>query len=468
MGEPESDTASERPSSKGQRLSQLLPHLFVVASCDQPLAGGSRHALHRIDVVTLGRGESRSVRRRTESGLEYLVLALPGRQVSATHARLSRAGARWIIEDCESTNGVYVNGERTARADLADGDVIEVGRTVLLFRAMVPTPAGTAADVDTHEVIAAGCGLATLMPALAREVASFANVARSALPLLLVGEAGTGKEVLARAAHALSGRVGSLVAVNCGAIAESLQQGQLFGHMRGSFSGAIRDEVGLVRAADKGTLFLDEIGDLPPSSQAALLRVLQEGEVHPIGATRPIRLDLRVLAATNRPLDRLIETGQFRSDLHSRLNGYTYPLTPLRARMGDLPLLLGALLPRIAPREGTDTTFTPAAVRAILRHRWPLNVRELQQALARAVVLAQGERIDESHLPPEVVSGTKPTPPRSPGDEESSEEALRHQLRSLLDLHEGNVSEVARSMGKARMQIHRWMKRFELEAKRGN
>jgi transcriptional regulator with GAF, ATPase, and Fis domain len=418
--------------------------------------------------VTIRRGDARAAQRRTQSGLRHLIVTLPGRQLSATHARVIRVGARWAIEDCQSTNGVFVNGVRVAHADLADGDVIEVGRVVLLFREMLPTPPGTASDLDTSEVAGVACGLATLMPALARDAAMFVSAARSDLPLLLVGETGTGKEVLARAAHDLSGRTGPLVAVNCGAIAESLQQGQLFGHVRGAFSGAVRDEIGLVRASDKGTLFLDEIGDLPPSSQSALLRVLQEREVQPIGATRPIKVDLRVLAATHRPLARLADAGQFRSDLYARLNGYTHAVTPLRDRLGDLPLLLAAILPRAAPGGGTGTTFAPSAVRAMLRYGWPRNVRELHQALSRATVVAQGGRIHESHLPPEIVSGTRPAAATVIGDDDRADEALRRQLIALFEQHRGNVSEVARSMGKARMQIHRWMKRFELAPKRGD
>jgi DNA-binding NtrC family response regulator len=460
----EVDTASEVESARGLRVSPLLPHLFVVLSCDKPLDGGARYALDGVDEVVIGRGDSRGAKRRTEAGLAHLTLTLPGRQLSATHARLVRFGARWSLEDCHSTNGVSVNGERVERAVLADGDIVELGRTVLLYREAIPTPSGTPADLDKRDLAHSHEGLATLLPNLAREFAALANVARSRLPLLLLGETGTGKEVLARGVHGMSGLAGPLVPVNCGAIPESLLEGQLFGHVRGAFSGAIRDEVGLVRSADRGTLFLDEIGDLPASSQAALLRVLQEGEVQPVGATRAVKVDIRVLAATHRPLAQLAESGQFRSDLYARLNGYAHEVPPLRARIEDLAVLIPALLPRVAPSGADALTMAPASVRALIRYHWPLNVRELQQALGRAVVLAQGERIDLSHLPREIAAAGETTKKAAAiTEEERRDEELRRQLIGLLDAHKGNVSEVARAMGKARMQIHRWMKRFEIE-----
>ena len=260
--------------------------MFVVLSCDKPVDGGARHALDRVDEVTIGRGEARSSKRQTVGGLTHLALEVPGKQLSGTHARMMRVGTRWTLEDCHSTNGVHVNGARVERAVLADGDVIELGRTIFLYREAVATPPATPRDLDTRELAHSHAGFATLLPALAHDLAALTNVARSALPLLLLGETGTGKEVLAQAVHEISGRTGPLVPVNCGAIPETLLEGQLFGHVRGAFSGAVRDEIGLVRAAENGTLFLDEIGDLPATSQAALLRVLQEGEVQPVGATR--------------------------------------------------------------------------------------------------------------------------------------------------------------------------------------
>ena len=463
--EADATTVSDgKTGEEGRGTAPLAQYLFVVLSCDRPLEGGARHALAHVDEVVFRRSEARTFDRKIVKGLRQLNVALPGRQLSSTHARLQRVSSRWTVEDCHSTNGTFVNGARIERCVLADGDIIELGRTVLLYREALLTPVGTPHDVDTRELTQLADGLKTLLPAHAHDLTVLQNVARSPLPLLLLGETGTGKEVLARAVHASSARSGPLVPVNCGAIPDSLIEGQLFGHVRGAFSGAVRDEVGLVRSADQGTLFLDEIGDLPASSQAALLRVLQEGEVQPVGSARSVKVDLRVLAATHRPLARLAKAEGFRSDLYARLNGFAHELPPLRERIEDLPILCESLLVRICPTDASAVSFAPQAVTALLRHDWPLNVRELQQTLARAVVVAQGARLDLSHLPRELRRASPPLDDdREISDAERRDDGLRLELIRQLTEHGANVSEVARSMGKARMQIHRWMKRYGLE-----
>jgi transcriptional regulator with GAF, ATPase, and Fis domain len=253
------------------------------------------------------------------------------------------------------------------------------------------------------------------------------------------------------------------VAVNCGALTATLLESQLFGHVRGAFSGALRDEPGLVRAADGGTLLLDEIGDLPLASQASLLRVVQEREVLPVGGVRPSKVDVRIIAATHRPLDQLASRGEFRADLLARLDGFTYALPPLRERREDLGLLVAELLAAAPP--GADVRFTPEAGRALFAYKWPLNVRELQQTLARGVVLSERGVIDCPHLPAAVVRALE-GPARVPAEDTATDGAtdatMRAQLVSLLQDHGGNVSEVARAMGKARIQIHRWAKRWNV------
>ena len=263
--------------------------------------------------------------------------------------------------------------------------------------------------------------------------------------------------------HDLSGRRGAFVAVNCGALTPTLVEALLFGHVRGAFSGATRDEPGLIRSADGGTLFLDEIGDLPSATQAALLRVLQEHEVLPVGSTRPVAVDCRVVCATHRSLDTLVEGGQFRSDLLARIDGFRYPLAPLRDRREDLGLLLAALLPRVARERAAGLTLAAPAARGLYAHGWPGNVRELERCLARAVALAMTERIEPSDL-------ALPAPSLPEVSEiellelDEDQARLRQRLVEELAQHGGNVSRVARSMGKARMQIQRWMRRFGLVA----
>jgi sigma-54 dependent transcriptional regulator, acetoin dehydrogenase operon transcriptional activator AcoR len=284
-------------------------------------------------------------------------------------------------------------------------------------------------------------------------------------------ESGTGKELIARAIHALSKRSGAFVAINCGAIPQSLVETELFGYRKGAFSGASEDRLGMIRAADGGTLFLDEIGDLPPASQAAFLRVLQEREVLPIGATKPVSVDVRLVAATHRPLEELVSKGTFRADLLARISGYTVRLPPLRERREDLGMLIAALLARLAGKNADKVTFSPAAARALFKHHWPLNIRELEKCLETSVVLARGGPILPEHLPDGVRSALQqrtasadPAPEEEPRVLSDEDRARKDELALLLEQHNGNVSAVARAMGKARTQIQRWIRRYGIEA----
>ncbi|HEY0192207.1 MAG TPA: FHA domain-containing protein [Kofleriaceae bacterium] len=263
---------------EGRAAVPSRPYLFVVLHCDRPLAGSSGHDLAELDAVVLGRGAARAARRSTDGAHRQLELCFPGGTVSSRHARLERGPAGWAVVDQGSKNGTFVNGERVPRAVLRDGDLLEIGATLLVYRAALPAPPGDTGDLDSTALAAAPPGLATLIPQLAEPLTALDRIARLPIPVLLLGESGSGKEVLARAVHLLSGRAGAFVAVNSGGIAASLLESQLFGHVKGAFTGAARDEPGFVRAADRGTLFLDEIGDLPLTAQAAFLRVLQRGD----------------------------------------------------------------------------------------------------------------------------------------------------------------------------------------------
>jgi DNA-binding NtrC family response regulator len=463
-GPPRDETLNETPADEGTALARPEAYLIVALESERPLSGSSRHSLRGIDEVSLGRGEERLATREGRR----LDLTLPSRWMSGAHARVVRGPQGWRVEDSGSRNGTLVNGTAAAHVALADGDVIEVGRTLAIFREALHAPPTTALDFDSRRTSFPAPGLRTLIPALAEGVEALVRIAQSLVPVLVRGETGTGKEVTARAVHTLSRRPGAFVAVNCAAIPATLVESQLFGHTKGAFSGATRDEPGFVRAASGGTLFLDEIGDLPASSQAALLRVLQEREVVPVGTTRPLPVDLRIVAATNQPLEALVARGTFRTDLLARLDGFTHTLLPLRERREDIGLLVGDLLGEIAP-EPRSVTLAPEVARALVLYAWPLNIRELGQCLARAAALAAGSRvIERAHLPPAVARVLEGhSVPGSPGPGEPTEgPRLRAQLEGLLGQHEGNVAEVARAMGKARMQVHRWMKRFAIDPKR--
>jgi DNA-binding NtrC family response regulator len=366
-----------------------------------------------------------------------------------------RTPTGWSIEDVGSRNGTHINLKKLASQTLCDGDLVELGRVVLRFRTMT-TPIGKV------ESPLGPLGFSTLVPTLATAMRELTRMAASPLPILLLGETGTGKEVIARGVHDLSGRSGPLIAVNCGALSGTLLDSQLFGHVRGAFTGALRDELGFVRAADGGTLFLDEIGDLPLPAQVAMLRVIQEREVVPVGTTKPVKVDLRIITATHRQLDLSRARGEFREDLYSRLSGHIHHLAPLRDRREDLGMLVATLLPELA--EGDVPRFTADAGRALVTSDWPLNIRQLEQSLARAVMLAEDGVIHARHLITQV--GQSPpgvTPPTGSAPVAESRDPGEAELRALLERTGGNISETARSLGCSRIQVHRWMQRYGLD-----
>jgi transcriptional regulator of acetoin/glycerol metabolism len=448
----ETDTCEAHVSSSKDITA---PHLFVALECSRPAAGAARHSLANIDRVVIGRGPARTSKRSFEDGVRTLSLFLPDRRLSAQHASLVRHGSSFVVEDLASRNGTRLNGRAIAEPSVVnDGDLVEGGHTLFRYRASVTAPLGEPADLDSER----DCDhtlLATIDASLARRLTALARVARSLSPVLLLGETGTGKELLARALHSASGRGGPLVAVNCGALPATLLEAQLFGHVRGAFSGALGDAPGLVRSADGGTLFLDEIGDLPAVAQAALLRVLQEHEVLPVGAVRPVKLDLRIVAATHRPLEALVARGEFRGDLYARLAGFCFTLPALRERREDLGLMLAAF------REGRAMRFAPTAGRALLAYDWPMNVRELQNIVRSAAALAGEGPIEACHLRLGTTAGQ---PERADATSAVAfADPVHERLLASLARHEGNVSAVARDLGKARMQIQRWLRRFAID-----
>lgn len=465
VAEHTNDDSLRQPEPDGRRQ----PQLVVALECDRPLAGSARFSLAGVDEVLLGRGGRREAIREVHQGYTTLRLRLPARSMSSTHARLVRAQGKWIVEDAGSRNGSFVNGQRVVRAVVSEGDVAEVGHALLFMRDRM-NMGDAPSDLDGAELPIEEHGFRTLVPQIAEELAALKRLAPTRVPFLLLGETGTGKEAIARRLHALSGRTGAMVSINCGALPASLVEAQLFGHLKGAFSGAIRDESGFVRSAHEGTLFLDEIGDLTRSSQTALLRFLQEGEVIPVGSTRVTKVDVRVVSATHQSL-----TGNdavFRADLFARLAGRTLRMPPLRERMEDFGLAVAHLLAAHAAGGGEGITLSPELGRAFLQHRWPLNFRELKQAICAALPLTDDGVLRCKHFP-----GLAPTEgPRSTIHPDagrvdarpwrSEDERLRVVVVAHLREHRGNVTAVARAMGKAPMQIHRWMKRFGIEPSR--
>jgi DNA-binding NtrC family response regulator len=282
--------------------------------------------------------------------------------------------------------------------------------------------------------------------------------------VLLTGESGVGKERVARFIHEHSTRAaGPFVAINCGAVPESLLESELFGHARGSFTGATQDRVGLFEAANGGTLLLDEIGEMPPAIQVKLLRALQEREIRRVGENHTRQVNARVLAATNRDLVAEIRAARFREDLYYRLRVVEITVPPLRQRREDVLSLARAFLDAAAKRTGRKVTgFTPAAAQRLLSYSWRGNVRELENAVERAVVLATRVRVDVEDLPQEV--GLAAPEPVDPGEVRTLEEVERDYIRAVLRTVGGNRAQAAAKLGIGAATLYRKLKAIGGEA----
>ena len=291
-------------------------------------------------------------------------------------------------------------------------------------------------------------------------------LAQNTSTILITGESGTGKELVARTIHARGPRTERpFVAMNCGAVTDTLLDSQLFGHRRGAFTGAVADHEGVFQAADGGTLFLDEIADIPLGLQVKFLRAVQEREIVPIGSTRPIKVAVRLIAATNRELDAEVRTGRFRSDLYYRLNVVQITLPPLRERRDDIPLLAAYYVERysrtfnVAPKG-----ITPAALERLVGYDWPGNIRQLQNVIERCFALAPEASIDTSSLPayfqPEPAT---PVPALQFGDEiPSLEEMERALILTALKRSGGNKNRTARVLGIDRQRLYRKLDKYQL------
>jgi DNA-binding NtrC family response regulator len=398
-------------------------------------------------------------------------IVLPVSAVSRRHAEVRREGDEYVARDLGSRNGILINGHPAAEAALEPLDELRIGDAILKlveegiddyarYRVDGVMIGGAQRRAPASSSLVGGLQMDRILSELHR-------VARAPLNVLLLGASGTGKEVVASELHRLSGRAGRFAAVNCAAIPGNLLESELFGFKRGAFSGADRDKLGLIKAADGGTLLLDEIGDMPLEAQAKLLRVLQAREVTPLGATTPEPVDVRIVGATHRDLARLQTEGKFREDLFARLNEYKLALPALYERKEDVFVLLTSFLARLGR---TDLKPTFPFMTALLHHDWPYNVRELEACIKRSVALADGPVLLPEHLPEAVTEAMEgygqaaPTagqpsriPP--PGQGAPSEQ----ELRELLQAHAGNVAAVGRILGKARMQVHRWMRRYAIE-----
>jgi sigma-54 dependent transcriptional regulator, acetoin dehydrogenase operon transcriptional activator AcoR len=450
---------TERSSRQGSELPELPPTLVKVICADDLNEPPARHWLEGCEEVRIFRGRPGSIREKPHS----LAIVLDDRYASVRHVLLRRAADGFLVADEGSTNGTYVEGRKLAAGEerIVQAALFEVGHTFFHLRAAARGAREAPGDEGMGDPL-------TWNPEFALTLAAAGRLARRAHDLLLTGESGVGKEVVARWLHQVSERQGALVAINCAALPEHLLEDELFGHLRGAFSGAHSDRPGLIRAAHEGTLLLDEIGDMPLPLQAKLLRVIEDRRVRPVGAEREFPVDVLVIAATNRDLQSMAAEGRFRHDLLARLGLLRLSVPPLRARREDLGLLIRQIL-REVPEGLTRVRFELETMRMLLLHDWPLNVRELRRVLLAAVDLARVEEgepivVGPQHLP--LTVNEAPSPPRtSVGLLSSDDEQLRTRIVELLSEHRGNVAAVARALAKPRTHVQRLMARLGIQRK---
>lgn len=391
--------------------------------------------------------------------------------MSGAHAELILEDETVSIRDAGSRNGTFVNGEPIDRRTLADGDLVECGHTLLCYREVPSTVAQRALSAGAQRF----GPTRTHCPEVRALLADLKKVASSGVPVLILAETGAGKEVLASLVHDLSGRAGKFVAVDAGAVPDSLLESTFFGHKKGAFSGAAEAREGLVRRADRGTLFLDEAGNLSHDAQAALLRVIEQGAVTSVGGDRAEAVDVRWVAATNRGL---YGDDGFREDLLRRLAGFVARIPPLRQRREDL----GELCAFILRDAGVSrASITVEAARALFCGPLTGNVRQLKSALRTAALLAGEDAIQREHLPEDLrheraaqsasaarstsAPASEPATDSRPSAEPASR-PTREQLETVLEACKGNVVHVAERLNTHPRQVYRWIEKHGIDIER--
>ena len=382
---------------------------------------------------------------------------LPGAEVSRHHAEIDRKGPLAILRDRGSRNGSFVNGIAVRETPLGAGDVVRLGEWV-----------GVVVDFSRATRLTFGSIAPGLFggPKLRAVLEPVLRAAKSDLSVVIEGETGTGKEVVARAIHAESGRQGAFLAVNCAALPQGIAEAELFGYRRGAFTGAERASLGHFRSANGGTLLLDEIADVPLALQAKILRVLEQREVLPLGDSQAVPVDIRVIAAAQGSLESAVAEKAFRADLFARIEGITVKLPALRERIEDVPYLFARLLHELS--GGQPPAVDPRLVERLCLYDWPLNVRELVTLVRRLLVVHSHEaKLKTEHLPdrmlrdrsssdpPTLDSGHLTTQPSEPRNQAERDELDFARLIQALRSHAGNVSRAAAALGLSRQRAYR-------------
>lgn len=389
-------------------------------------ARSESYPLDRDARVTLGSGSDVDVR-------------IEDRTVSSRHAQVESTGSGLRVDDLASKNGVYVGGARVQSAWLVgDRSSFVIGHTTVTVRPLH----GARTERPVSSSVPGLVGSSLPMQRLCAEIRRCAPLRA---PVLVQGESGSGKDVVARAIHELSRRAGPYVPLNVGTLSESLADAELFGHRRGAFTGAVTSRAGAFEYAHRGTLFLDEIAELAEPVQVKLLRVVEDGQIRPIGGLETVGVDVRVVSASWVPLEERVASGEFREDLYHRVSTFVLRVPPLRARKSDISALCRVFLARLREDVG-EKALTSSALARLVAHSWPGNVRELGSALYRAAVAAPSHEIDASHVEAALDRPAKAKP-----------RALSPPEAALLFKQAGSVSEAARAAGVPRSTFRSWL-----------
>ncbi len=403
-------------------------------------------------------------------------LQLTDNTVSRFHCEIRQVGDEYLLVDRQSTNGTYVGKLRVREAFLYANCELLVGNSLIRFVPLVEDIAILPIEDSRYgDLIGAA-------PRMTEIYGLIDKIAPSELSVVIEGETGTGKELVSRAIHDRSRRAdGPLVIFDCSAFPENLLESELFGHEKGAFSGAIRTHRGVFERAEGGTIFFDELGEMGVELQPKFLRALESGEIRRVGGERPIKVDVRVVAATNRDLAQMVEEGGFRRDLFYRLAKVRLKLPPLRDRLGDLALLIDHFLVDLRERQPgiiTSKGFDDEALELMQQYDWPGNVRELRNVVERAATFADGEYVTAADLPSElqarlgrpsrvsggaqIVTDIDPGTGLKEAKEKIIEQFERDYLVGLLERHDMNISRVAREAGIDRRHVYRLMKKYDI------
>jgi len=435
-----------------EALRQLLEYegyvVAMAASGSEALDAYAEFKPHLVllDVKMAGMDGLAALAQLRETDPQSLVVMISGHGTIATAVEATQLGAHDFLEKPLDTHRVLLTLKNAL-------EHVTLEHEIRVLKAAVE---------QRYEMVGSS-------PAIRQVIERIEKVAPTPARLLITGENGTGKELVARAVHRLSPRAGrAFVEVNCAAIPSELIESELFGHVKGSFTGAFADRVGKFELADGGTLFLDEVGDMSAAAQAKVLRVLQEGIITPIGSTKSVKVDVRVIAATNKKLEDEIAAGRFREDLLYRLNVVPIDVPPLRARRDDVPQLVQHFIAQLAAQQGmTPKVVSEGALERLKRHSWPGNVRELRNTVERLMILANGEAVGEADVLRMVgsvseESGLGDTLLQSATFEQFKQGAERAFLLAKLKEYDWNVSETARRLEMPRSNLYKKIERYSL------